>query len=283
MSYADKAAKGPSQSNADKVPAPVPEIAHDDSDVHSIDSLNDSLHIVGGVNSIPSYADQQRAEEEAAEAKRTTEQAVNKAGNKLEDFVNKAESTAKQLGKDAEKGLNKAANKLDEATSDAQSSAKQLGKDADKNLSQAADKADKNLSQAADKADKNLSQAANQADKDLSKAKDAASDKFSEAKGVASKEYNKAKKELGAGADKAEKKAKEAEQWADKNKGNPVVIGNAVAISALAGFLGIGAYRLHKADALTWEVAGAWAGVVGLFAVGDYFISQHFLKQYPTK
>jgi hypothetical protein len=53
-----------------------------------------------------------------------------------------------------------------------------------------------------------------------------------------------------------------------------VLIGNAVAISALAGFLGIGAYRLHKHNALTWQVAGTWAGVVGLFAVGDYFVSQ---------
>jgi len=260
-SYADAASKGPAQPDAEKVPAPVPEIAHDDSDVHSIDSLNDSLHIVGGVNSIPSYADQQRGEEETAKAKRATEQTANKVSNEAQDFKNKAESSAKQLGKDADKGLSKAANKAEDVADDVKSSAKQLGKDADKNLSQAADKADK----------------------DLSKAKDVASEKYSEAKDVASKEYSKAKKELSAGADKAEKKAQEAEQWADKNKGNPVVIGNAVAISALAGFLGIGAYRLHKANALTWEVAGTWAGVVGLFAVGDYFISQHFFKQYPTK
>jgi ElaB/YqjD/DUF883 family membrane-anchored ribosome-binding protein len=263
MSYADAASKGPAQPDAEKVPAPVPEIAHDDSDVHSIDSLNDSLHIVGGVNSIPSYADQQRTEEEAAKAKRATEQTANRVSNEAQDFKNKAESSAKQLGKDADKGLSKTADKVENAASEAESSAKQLGKDADKNLSQAADKAEKDLSKAKDTASKKYSEA-----------KDVASEKYSEAKDVASKEYSKAKKELGAGADKAEQKAKKAEQWAEKNKGNPVVIGNAVAISALAGFLGIGAYRLHKANALTWEVAGTWAGVVGLFAVGDYFVSQ---------
>jgi ElaB/YqjD/DUF883 family membrane-anchored ribosome-binding protein len=245
MSYADAAASGPAQSDADKVPAPVPEIAHDDSDVHSIDSLNDSLHIVGGVNSIPSYADQQRAEEEAAEARRAVEKTANKVGREAQDFKDRAESSAKQLGKDA-----------------------------DRNLSQAADKADRNLSQAKDKAEKDISQAKDVAGEKYAEAKDVASEKYSQAKDVASKEYSKAKKELGAGADKAEEKAKKAEQWADKNKGNPVVVGNAVAISVLAGFLGVGAYRLHKADALTWKVAGTWTGVVGLFAVGDYFVSQ---------
>lgn len=92
--------------------------------------------------------------------------------------------------------------------------------------------------------------------------KSAAKD-WEKTKKVASKDYQKAKKE-----------AKEGAQWADENKKNPVVIGNAVVISALAGVLGIGAYRLHRAGELTWKVAGAWAGVVGLFAVGDYYVSQ---------
>ena len=61
----------------------------------------------------------------------------------------------------------------------------------------------------------------------------------------------------------------------EENKGNPVVVGNAVVIAALAGLLGVGAYRLNKAGELTWKVAGAWAGVVGLFAVGDYYVSQY--------
>lgn len=82
------------------------------------------------------------------------------------------------------------------------------------------------------------------------------------------------KKKAGVQGKKAKDEAKEAEQWADKNKGNPVVIGNVVAVAALGGLLGFGAYRKYNAQELTWKVAGAWAGVVGLFAVGDYYVSQ---------
>ena len=45
-------------------------------------------------------------------------------------------------------------------------------------------------------------------------------------------------------------------------------------IAAVGGLLGVGAYRMQQAGTLTWKVAGAWAGVVGLFAVGDYYVSQ---------
>lgn len=37
----------------------------------------------------------------------------------------------------------------------------------------------------------------------------------------------------------------------------------------------IGAYRQHQAGALTWKLAGTWAGVLGAFAVGDYYFSQY--------
>lgn len=85
------------------------------------------------------------------------------------------------------------------------------------------------------------------------------------------------KKEAKKDAKKLKEEGKEAGRWADENKGNPVVIGNAVVIAALGGLLGIGAYRLHQRNELTWKVAGAWAGIVGLFAVGDYYVSQYVL------
>ena len=81
-------------------------------------------------------------------------------------------------------------------------------------------------------------------------------------------------KKAGVEGKKAKQEAKEAEEWAEKNKGNPVVIGNVVAVAALGGLLGFGAYKKYNARELTWKVAGAWAGVVGLFAVGDYYVSQ---------
>lgn len=79
-------------------------------------------------------------------------------------------------------------------------------------------------------------------------------------------------------AEKAEKeakaKAKRAKSNLEANKDNPVYIGNAVAVVALSAGLGFGAYRKYAAGELTWKVAGAWAGIVGLFATGDYFLSQ---------
>ena len=38
--------------------------------------------------------------------------------------------------------------------------------------------------------------------------------------------------------------------------------------------LGFGAYRKWTQNELSWKLVGAWAGVVGLFAVGDYYVSQ---------
>ena len=111
------------------------------------------------------------------------------------------------------------------------------------------------------------------------------SQRYMHAKGEeARRAYDETKKEIGRGKEKLKKEAskdkeklkeesKKAEEWADKNKNNPVVVGNAVVITALAGLLGIGAYRMSKSNTLTWNVVGAWAGVVGLFAIGDYYVS----------
>lgn len=213
MSYADAAAKGPQQSEEEKRAPLLPEIAHDDTDVHSIDSSSsDQLRAVGGVNKQPSYADQQLAEEQAEKARKTAHQKAEEVSAAAQDFKARADKDAHRLSKEAS------------------DKAKGLEKDAEK--------------------------------------------KFDQFKDAAGKEYSKAKKELSKGAEEAKKDARKAEQWAEKNKSNPVVVGNAVVITALAGILGVGAYRLHKANALTWKVAGAWAGAVGLFAVGDYFVSQ---------
>lgn len=84
-------------------------------------------------------------------------------------------------------------------------------------------------------------------------------------------ELKKGAKQEGA---KAKKEAKEAAEWADENKGNPVVIGNVVALVAIAGGLGFGAYRKHIAGDLTWKLAGIWAGALAAFGVGDFYFSQ---------
>ncbi|PVH76773.1 hypothetical protein DL98DRAFT_657235 [Cadophora sp. DSE1049] len=89
-------------------------------------------------------------------------------------------------------------------------------------------------------------------------------------------------------AEKAEKeakaKAKKAKSNLEANKDNPVYIGNAVAVVALSAGLGFGAYRKYAAGDLTWKVVGAWTGIVGLFAAGDYYLSQYLFKnKYPPK
>jgi ATP-dependent 26S proteasome regulatory subunit len=91
--------------------------------------------------------------------------------------------------------------------------------------------------------------------------------RLKEAADKASKEFSKKEKE-------AKAKAKKAANKLDANSDNPVVIGNAVAVVALSAGLGFGAYRKYAAGELTWKVVGIWTGVVGLFAAGDYYLSQ---------
>jgi hypothetical protein len=74
--------------------------------------------------------------------------------------------------------------------------------------------------------------------------------------------------------DKAAAKKESAKDKARKNADNPVVLGNAVGIAVVAGVLGIGAYRKYARGELTGKVVAAWMGVVGLFGLGDYYVSQ---------
>ena len=76
MSYAEMAARGPKQTDEEKMPHHVPEIEHSDSGVHSLDSLSSG----SGEHLNLSYADQQKASEDAAyaeeEAKREADVSV---------------------------------------------------------------------------------------------------------------------------------------------------------------------------------------------------------------
>ena len=81
--------------------------------------------------------------------------------------------------------------------------------------------------------------------------------------------------EAKAAKDRAKAKAKRGGNYAKENADNPVILGNALTIGILGTVLGVGAYRKWVRDELTWKVAGAWAGVVGVFAVGDYYVSRY--------
>ena len=137
-----------------------------------------------------------------------------------------------------------------------------------------AEEAEREGKRAADKAAQQARDFTAQAEQELSRLEKETGQKYSEWSKEAKEGYEKWKKTAKKEASKAKKELKEDGRWMEENKGNPVVVGNAVAMTAMAGLLGIGAYRLHRAGELTWKVAGAWAGVVGLFAVGDYYVSQ---------
>lgn len=86
---------------------------------------------------------------------------------------------------------------------------------------------------------------------------------------------SKASKEFSKDEKAAKAKARKAAERFEANSDNPVFIGNAVAVVAISAGLGFGAYRKYAAGELTWKVIGAWTSVVGLFAVGDYYLSQY--------
>ena len=94
-----------------------------------------------------------------------------------------------------------------------------------------------------------------------------------EAQAIAAEQ--KAKKEFHEKELKAKEKAKKAANRVEKNTDNPVYIANAVTVVALGGALGLGAYRKYVAGELTWKVVGVWAGVVGLFAAGEVYLSKY--------
>lgn len=94
----------------------------------------------------------------------------------------------------------------------------------------------------------------------------------SEAKAKA--ELDRAEKEFLKKEKDAKAKAKKTGSRIEANSDNPVFIGNAIAVVGLSAGLGFGAYRKYAAGELTWKVVGAWTGLVGLFAAGDYYLSQ---------
>ncbi|ORY07401.1 hypothetical protein BCR34DRAFT_20712 [Clohesyomyces aquaticus] len=83
--------------------------------------------------------------------------------------------------------------------------------------------------------------------------------------------------------ERAKAKASRGSSRIKDNSNNPVVLGNAITVGVLGTVLGIGAYRKWAGGELSWKVVGAWAGVVGLFGVADYYVSTYLFQKYPPK
>ncbi|KAI9692737.1 MAG: hypothetical protein M1820_009409 [Bogoriella megaspora] len=106
---------------------------------------------------------------------------------------------------------------------------------------------------------------------------------FEDKKREAGDKASQAKDKLAEGRSKGRAQAEKEAKFLRENKDNPVVIGNAVVITTLAGVLGYGVYKQHQAGQLDWKVAGIGAGIIGLFATADYYVSQWLFKKYPPK
>lgn len=253
----------------------MPEIEHDDSA-----AVHDPLHEHSPAPPA-SYADQQLQAERTETARRASQNQANEISKEARDFMESSTASAAKLAgnnnnrSETKKDFEQTAN---QAEKDVKQTADKVGKEA----KQTADKAEKETKQAADKAEKNVKQAADKAGKKYEEIKDKAVDEYQELKGKAVDQYeNNVKPNVEKGVEKGKKEGKKAEQWAEKNKDNPVVVGNAVVLAVLGGALSIGAYRMHSQNRLTWNVIGAVAGGLSAFAIGDYYVSQFFFKKYP--
>lgn len=165
------------------------------------------------------------------------------------------------------------ANKQTPLERDAKQTEKDLkakGKEVEKDAKATANKAEKELGDFASQAEKDAKSTANKTEKK-------AEELGREAKQKA-KEYSQDAKELG---HEAKDTADRAGDDLRRNSDNPVYVGNAVVVAALSAALGFGAYRKYASGELTWKVVGLWAGVVGLFAGGDYYVSQWVSSSFP--
>ncbi|KAK3630593.1 hypothetical protein LTR56_017391 [Elasticomyces elasticus] len=290
-SYADIAAKGPKQAPEDtcvEIPDTLPEIAHDDSGIHTLggpDMSSSTTSTGSHVSGYSSYADQQKdAEDRAQEAGETARGAAkgtaNQASKEVQDFTRAAESSAKQLEQQGSQAADKGSKKAQQVADSASQEWEDVSSKAEKKTDQLASDAQDGIK----KGEKKAKEVADDASKYWDDGSEKAKEKYKQLASQAQHGMEKAKIESKKSATQIKQEAKEADEWAGKNKGNPVVIGNLVVVAALGGLLGTNAYRMHKAGTLTWNVIGAWTGAVGLFAVGDYFVSQWFFRnKYPTK
>ena len=230
-----------------RAPAP-PEVLRDDSSTSSLVDV-DSPHI----SSVPSdYSGETetqhlRQEREREDAERQAEEAEREAKEKFDEVsqktgkeYEKAKHTSAEKGKEAKHKAKEVAHDVNEKAKEAGQKAKEVGHDA------------------------------------KVKAKEVGHDAKAKAKEV--------------GRD-VNAKANETANDISENRDNPVVIANALIIGLGSIALGycctcicglrllmclfrVGAWKKYKAGELDWQVGGFWAGAIGLFALGDYYISQ---------
>ena len=139
---------------------------------------------------------------------------------------------------------------------------------------EAVDTTKQKASNAASTTEQKSSEASSTIREKASEAGDYTKQKSHEFADEASKDYEKAKKEARKDGKKARDEVQGEYNELYENRDNPVVIANAVAIVAGTAALAYGGYQKYSVGELDWKLGGTAAAVVGVLAVGDYYLSQ---------
>lgn len=191
-----------------------------------------------------------------SEVKSDFKQQAQQTGTQVERMAHEAEDQARQTSREASQKTSETAQQASQKTSEA------------------SQKGSEKASEYSQKASEKTDELSKDAKINSEKGKQQASEKAEKAKRVASEYYREGKKEAEDVTEELRIKANETRDDLSANRDNPVVVGNAIAWTIGGVALGIGAYNKHVKGELDWSVVGAAAGVVGMLAVGDYFLSK---------
>ncbi|MCJ1386999.1 hypothetical protein MMC17_010128 [Xylographa soralifera] len=221
---------------------PPPEVAHEEASIGSLVDV-DSPHVasVSSEYSGKTKTQVEREEREAEDAEREAREKFDEVSDEASQKYEKGKKEASEKGKELKK---EASAKGKEVEADA----KEVGHD--------------------------VSEASKDAKHDLSEKAKVARQKAKEAGHEANEKAKIAGQKTKEAAHDMNERAQEAGHELNENRDNPVVIANALIIGLGSAFVGFGAYKKYQAGELNWQVGGFWAGAIGLFALGDYYMSQ---------
>ncbi|MCJ1288017.1 hypothetical protein MMC26_007370 [Xylographa opegraphella] len=231
---------------------PPPEVAHEEASVGSLVDV-DSPHVasVSSDYSGKTQTQVEREEREAEDAEREAREKFNQVSEEASQRYEKDKKEASEKGKELKKEVSAKGKEVE-------ADAEEVGHD--------------------------VGEASKDAKHDLSEKGKAARQKAREAGHDANEKAKIAGRKTKEAAHDMNERAQEAGHELNENRDNPVVIANALIIGLGSAFVGFGAYKKYQAGELNWQVGGFWAGAIGLFALGDYYMSQYLFKnKYPRK
>ncbi len=253
---------------------PLPQVEDTEASAASLVDV-DSPHISSVSSDYSEQATKTRtqADREAREAEERTRAAAKKTSDKASEYSREAQNKTSEYSREAR-------NKASDYSEEASNKASDFSKEASNKASEYSEEASKKAS----KLSKETREVASNASQRASELTHEAADKASDIYNHPSENYDKAKRAAAKKSEQAKESAIHTRDDISANRDNPVVVGNAVVITVMCAVLGMGVYKKYSAGDLSWKVAGLWAGAVGVFAVGDYYLSMYlFRNKYPKK